>query len=154
MSSLLSNRLELLSKYRGTSPLTLGEELMAQAVQSAIDQLPAEVAQAIETLASQTANHQNVEATEGAGNLVEYTAARLRFVRSRIEELQPAGTVRITVPGYGVFEFTRQDFETDFRNVVESRSYREAGYYHYATIPAKALKYRVAGPPAAKHANN
>jgi hypothetical protein len=145
ISTLLSNRLDLLSKYRGTSPLTLAEELLVKAVQSAVDELPTEIAQAIETLASETINHRNAESVNGACKVVEYTAARLRFVRSRIEELPPDGLLRIRVPSHGVFELTREDFEADFRNVVESRSYQEAGYYHYATVPARALKYRVSG---------
>ena len=143
LSNLLSNRLELLSKYRGTSPPPLAEQLLVKAVQSAIDELPGEIAKAIETLAAETANHRTAESVNGAGELVEYTAARLRFVKSRIEELQPRGILRIRVPSHGTFELTREDFETDFWKVVKSRSYQEAGYYHYATVPVRALKYRV-----------
>jgi hypothetical protein len=143
LSTLLSNRLELLSKYGATSPQPLAEQLLAKAVQSAIDGLPIEIAKAIETLAAETANRRSTEAVSGVGKLVEYTAARLRFVKSRIEELQPGGLLRIRVPGHGTFELKKEDFETDFRNVVGSRSYQEAGYYHYATVPVRALKYRV-----------
>jgi hypothetical protein len=114
-----------------------------QAVQSAIDELPIEIAKAIETLAAETANQRNTESRSGVVKMVEYTAARLRFVRSRIEELQPGGLLRIHVPSQGTFELSRENFETDFRNVLDSRSYQEAGYYHYASVPVRALKYRV-----------
>jgi len=143
ISPALSNRLDLLSKYRGMPLPALAEELLAKACQVAVAELPPEISQAIETLASETASQRTARSANGADTLVEYTAARLRFLKSRIEKLQPGGKLRIRVPGQGIFEFTREDFETDFRNVIESRSYQESGYYHYATVPAKALKYRL-----------
>jgi hypothetical protein len=104
ISAAIGIRLELLSKFRGKPPADLAEELLAKAVQSAIDESPTGVAQAIETLASE-ADRNTRSSVNGAGQLVEYTSPRLRFIRRRIEELQPGGVLRIHVPSHGTFEF-------------------------------------------------
>jgi hypothetical protein len=74
--------------------------------------------------------------------VVEYEATRLLFRAKLIEPLHSSQSFRIITPG-GVFEMTKSEFYSVFSNVVASASYRENGIYHYASLPRKALAYRV-----------
>jgi hypothetical protein len=38
---------------------------------------------------------------------------------------------------------TKAEFYRDFANVVQTRSYRAPGGYHYAALPKRAERYRV-----------
>ena len=67
---------------------------------------------------------------------------RLCFKRNVIEPLAFEDTFQI-VTDTGTFQMTKAEFYTDFANVVGSRSYQEAGIYHYPKLPSKAEKYRV-----------
>ncbi len=71
-----------------------------------------------------------------------YRYYRLGFKADVIEPLGEREVFRIVTPE-GTFQMTKRDFYRDFPNVVQSRSYRENGLYHYPEVPGKALKYRV-----------
>jgi hypothetical protein len=73
---------------------------------------------------------------------VTYEASRLRFVADRIEPLRVGDLFEIITP-HGTFRMTKGQFYSDLANVVASASYRNAGYYHYPTIPARARKYEM-----------
>ncbi len=152
LTPVLEAKLELLSRHKRVSVAAYAEELLRKGVQYQLTELPVEVAQAMETLASE-AMKQSADAN-GTGSheaaVVEYEAARLRFVKSRIDKLPVGGRLRIRVKSHGSFELSKEDLETDFLNVLESRAYNEAGYYHYAAIPSKAMKYRCWGRSASQ----
>lgn len=69
-----------------------------------------------------------------------YNAQRLLFRADIIESLAADERFRIVTPE-GVFEMSKSQFYATFANVVESRSYREGGVYHYPKIPQKALQF-------------
>lgn len=71
----------------------------------------------------------------------EYTASRLSFRRDVIEALREDDAFRVVTP-HGTFEMTRAEFHDTFAKVVASRSYREAGLYHYPTVPRRAERFR------------
>ena len=71
----------------------------------------------------------------------EYFCARLTFRRDVIEALEPDDAFRVVTPR-GTFEMSRAEFEDVFPNVVESRSYRDGGVYHYPTLPEKVQRFR------------
>jgi hypothetical protein len=146
LSPKLLSLLDLLSRHQRISTVAFAERLISNGVRDELNRFPPEVASAMEILAAaQTMS--DFEAGSSKSGVVEYEAPRLRFVKERIDRMGAGGKVRIRVKDQGVFEFSRQDLETDFRNVLESHSYNAAGYYHYATLPQKALKYRVADKP-------
>jgi hypothetical protein len=69
-----------------------------------------------------------------------YEARRLTFRAEVIEALRDDESFRVVTPA-GTFEMTKAAFYRSFPNVVASRSYIDAGLYHYPTIPAKALPF-------------
>lgn len=73
---------------------------------------------------------------------VVYEHSRLCFIREYIEPLGVNERFRV-VTAVGTFEMTRGDFERVFANVVESKSYRLHGMYHYPVVPSKADPFRV-----------
>ena len=135
------DRLDLLGRYRGQSTADVTRDVLDAGLRTIFETLPPNVAAAIETLAPNSAPQE--AGPDGPGRVVEYEAARLRFLRKRIDPMRPNDMVRIKVPGEGIFEMTKQQAFDEFSNVFRSRSYREAGYYHYSTTPQRALKYRV-----------
>ena len=78
---------------------------------------------------------------------VFYRASRLEFRRDVLEPLQPQDRFRVETPA-GVFEFSKADFQSVFANVAATASYRQLGRYHYSTLPAKALPFRLSEAPA------
>jgi len=50
----------------------------------------------------------------------------------------------------GVFEMSKKDFHAVFPGVVESRSYKDNGYYNYTVPPKKAGPFRVGGQKIAE----
>jgi len=71
-----------------------------------------------------------------------YRFSRLCFRRDIIEPIGQSEAFRVITP-VGTFQMTKSDFYRDFQNVVESKSYREDGIYHYPKVPARAERYRV-----------
>jgi hypothetical protein len=71
-----------------------------------------------------------------------YRSSRLAFRAKFIEPLGDTEKFRIETPK-GIYEMTKADFFRTFANVAASDSYRVNGVYHYSTIPAKALAYRI-----------
>lgn len=69
-----------------------------------------------------------------------YHSTRLLFKAAIIEALEPAQRFAVITPE-GTFEMSKADFYRAFPNVVGSRSYREAGVYHYPKVPAVALEF-------------
>ena len=57
-----------------------------------------------------------------------------------IEALKPSDRFQIITPE-GTFEMTKADFYRVFPNVVRTRSYKEAGVYHYPKVPEAALEF-------------
>jgi len=72
-----------------------------------------------------------------------YKFSRLCFKRDLIEALGPNDSFRVETP-IGTFQMTQADFRRVFPNVTQSRSYLEAGLYHYRTLPSQAEQFRVA----------
>lgn len=70
----------------------------------------------------------------------EYEATRLLFRARVIEELNDSEMFHVHTP-QGTFSMTKADFYRVFSNVVETKSYKERGIYHYPTIPSKALQF-------------
>jgi len=135
------DRLDLLARYRGQSTADATRDVLAAGLEAIFETLPPNVAAAIETL---TPNSPPQTAGANTSNgLVEYQAARLRFLKKKIDPMQPNDLLRIKVPGEGIFEMTKQQALNEFSNVFATRSYQRAGYYHYSTTPQRALKYRV-----------
>jgi hypothetical protein len=135
------DRLELLSRYRGISVSELAWELLDQGLHAALSALPPKVLDAIDTLVSGA--DQEPKLTDNSNAVVEYEAARLRFVKKKIDPMHSHDTLRIKVPGAGIFEMTKQQALEDFANVFQTAAYNQSGYYHYSTLPRRALKYRV-----------
>ena len=69
-----------------------------------------------------------------------YEASRLAFRAEVIEPLRDDEFFRVVTPD-GTFAMTKGEFYRVFANVVQSRSYRERGLYHYPTVPAKAMPF-------------
>jgi hypothetical protein len=67
----------------------------------------------------------------------QYEATRLLFKASVIEPLNDSDVFMVKTPE-GTFRMTRADFYQVFDNVVNSRSYKEKGLYHYPKTPEKA----------------
>lgn len=72
----------------------------------------------------------------------EYMAGRLTFRRDVIEQLGDDDWFRIVSP-QGTFQMTKAEFYRAFPRVVQSRSYREAGIYHYPQVPKAAEQFRI-----------
>lgn len=76
--------------------------------------------------------------------MIKYSATRLLFKRAVIEPLSMDEVFQILTP-QGIFQFTRRQFESEFSNVLQSKSYRIGGAYHYTTTTHRALKYLISG---------
>lgn len=76
--------------------------------------------------------------------IITYKHSRLAFVRDIIEPLNDKDSFRIE-SNVGIFQMTKAQFRTFFPNVRASRSYIDAGCYHYPTIPQKARQFLVEG---------
>jgi 8-oxo-dGTP pyrophosphatase MutT (NUDIX family) len=77
------------------------------------------------------------------GAAVSYQANRLLFKAAVIEPLEKSDHFEVITPA-GTFQMSKADFYRAFPNVVQSRSYREAGVYHYPKVPAAALEFLTA----------
>lgn len=74
--------------------------------------------------------------------VAQYRATRLTFRREVIEPLAPDERFRVITPS-GTYEMTKAEFYRAFSNVPRTRSYREAGIYHYPRLPGAAAQFRV-----------
>lgn len=113
----------------GAIPLVADPVFGSKAVQP-VD-LPAKIARVLP-------QNPQVEETVQA----RYSATRLTFKRDVIEQLALHQAFEIETP-MGVFRFTKQEFQVVFRNVAESESYRNRGYYNYRELPQRALRFKV-----------
>jgi hypothetical protein len=112
-------------------------------VSSFLVALPEEQRSAIETL--KAAAMTNAEATPtGIASAVPttYDFSRLCFRHDMIEPIGQSEAFQVITP-VGTFQMSKSDFYRDFPNVVESKSYREDGIYHYPKVPARAERYRI-----------
>jgi len=116
-------------------------ELMASSFLAA---LPEDQRRAIETLKAAAVTNMEVApaAADGTAPAATYRFSRLCFRRDLIEPIGQSEAFRVITP-VGTFQMTKSDFYRDFQNVVESKSYREDGLYHYPKLPARAERYRV-----------
>lgn len=118
-------------------------DLMAS---SYLASLPEEQRNAIETLKAAAMANMQVVVIQSSGDAAPpaatYSFSRLCFRRDVIEPIGQSEAFRVITP-VGIFQMTKSDFYRDFRNVVESKSYREDGIYHYPKLPARAERYRV-----------
>lgn len=73
-----------------------------------------------------------------------YSAPRLRFYADIIEPL-PMGAIFEIISPDATWQMTKADFYRVFPNVVTSKSYTNARYYHYPKPPEKAEQFRVRG---------
>ena len=88
---------------------------------------------------------QDQEKSDGAGDgllVAQYEYSRFCFKADVIEPLGWNDRFRIITPT-GTFEMSKREFYDVFRNVVDSRSYRDAGIYHQAKAPRKAMQFLV-----------
>jgi hypothetical protein len=76
------------------------------------------------------------------GHCISYQAAQLKFIRPIIEKLKPDECFCIKTP-YGIFRFTKKEFEETFPNVVQSKAYKKYEYHYAGTPPKAADKFRV-----------
>ena len=113
-------------------------------VSSFLAALPEEQRRAIETLKAAAMTNAEVSpaTVPGAAPTTTYRFSRLCFRRDVIEPIGQSEAFRVITP-VGTFQMTKSDFYRDFQNVVESKSYREDGIYHYPKVPARAERYRV-----------
>ena len=72
-----------------------------------------------------------------------YSYSRLCFKRDHIESLPTSQDEFQVKTPFGTFQMSKAEFLRDFPNVRDSASYREAGYYTYPVLPARAEQYRV-----------
>ncbi len=79
--------------------------------------------------------------------------SRLTFVRDYIEPLGLDDIFRVETPA-GVFEMSKRDFYAAFPGVVESRSYKDSGYYNYIVPPRQADSFRVDGQQSSRALKN
>jgi hypothetical protein len=73
---------------------------------------------------------------------VSYSAPRLRFYADIIEPLAMSAVIEIVSPD-ATWRMTKADFYRVSPNVVASKSYVQAHYYHYPKPPEKAEQFRV-----------
>lgn len=113
-------------------------------ISSYLASLPKPQREAIETLkTAAVANFQPTRpALKGAQPSATYQFSRLCFRRDIIESIGQSEPFRVVTPN-ATFQMTKSDFYRDFQNVVESKSYREGGIYHYPKVPTRALRYRI-----------
>jgi len=75
---------------------------------------------------------------------ISYSSTRLLFKRDEIEPLDWEDKIRIYASNDNCsYEMTKREFYEVFSNVVKTRSYLEAGIYHYVKTPAKAFQFIV-----------
>lgn len=72
--------------------------------------------------------------------IVEYKFSRLCFKADIIEPLNVDDIFIVHTPE-GSFQMSKADFYEVFSNVVNTKSYKERGIYHYPKTPNKALQY-------------
>ena len=72
--------------------------------------------------------------------IVEYKFSRLCFKADIIEPLNEDDVFIVHTPE-GSFQMSKADFYEVFSNVVNTKSYKERGIYHYPKTPNKALQY-------------
>tara|TARA_B110000967_G_C18418964_1_gene332877 strand:+ start:20 stop:250 length:231 start_codon:yes stop_codon:yes gene_type:complete len=76
--------------------------------------------------------------------MLEYTRARLTFLRDEIELLKNEDYFIVHVTNDQVsYKMTKGDFYNTFNKVVKTKSYLKTGNYNYPKTPSKALKYIV-----------
>lgn len=71
-----------------------------------------------------------------------YCATRLLFRKSEIEAIDWDESFEVRMPT-GIFRMTKREFYSEFPNVIASLSYSQRGAYHYASLPAKAKRFRI-----------
>ena len=73
---------------------------------------------------------------------VSYSSTRLLFKRDEIEPLDWDDQFSVYSSNDGcTYEMTKREFYDVFSNVVKTKSYKEAGIYHYVRTPAKAFQF-------------
>ena len=76
--------------------------------------------------------------------MLEYTRARLTFLRDEIESLKNEDHFIVHVKNdQASYKMTKGDFYNTFNKVVKTKSYLKTGNYNYPKTPSKALKYIV-----------
>ena len=132
--------LDAVSALLQKSPSSVVESMVSCFLTS----LPEEQRRAVEAL--KAAAVANMEAAPtcvaGAVPAATYRFSRLCFRRDVIEPIGQSETFRVVTP-VGTFQMTKSDFYREFENVVESKSYRVDGIYHYPKLPARAERYRI-----------
>lgn len=102
---------------------------------------PAETARSKTAARRATVRRPAAAASRASGPIaLSYRAARLHFKRDLIEPLALVDRFAVETP-VGTFSLTKQEFYDVFPNVIESRSYREHGGYHFPQPPKKALQF-------------
>lgn len=73
---------------------------------------------------------------------IHYSCTRLTFKRDEIEPLQLVDIIKIET-STGTYKMTKEEFYTVFDNVIQSKSYKEKGIYHYPVVPEKAKQFLI-----------
>ena len=80
----------------------------------------------------------------GNSTKVSYSSTRLLFRRDKIESLDWDEKFRVYASNDECsYEMSKREFYDVFSNVVKTKSYKEAGIYHYVKTPAKAFQFIV-----------
>ena len=120
------------------------DRVIGAAVSSYLDTLPLEEREALTALLRAAATKRANQPTPPADAPPStYDFSRLCFRRDVIEALGANESFRVVTP-VGTFQMTKAQFEQAFRNVIESRSYRIDGIYHYPKVPQRAEQFRIA----------
>ncbi len=72
----------------------------------------------------------------------QWSSPKLTFYKHKIEPLGNKQSFRISVDGTGDYEFTKEEFLSQFNDVCMSMSYRSEGQYSYSQVPDKAQRFK------------
>lgn len=74
----------------------------------------------------------------------EWNSSVLTFYKHKIEPLDPKQWFIVTVDGYGKVRMTKEEFSSEFMDVILLEDYWRNGSYSYSVFPEKAKKFILA----------
>ena len=119
------------------------DRVIAAAVTAFVQSLPDEEREAVAALLrAASAKRASQPVRQSDAPPATYEFSRLCFRRDIIESLGPNESFRVVTP-VGTFQMTKVQFHDTFPKVIETRSYRIDGTYHYPKVPQRAEQFRV-----------
>jgi hypothetical protein len=76
-----------------------------------------------------------------AGLAASWESSKLTFYKHKIDPLHPKQTFKVEIPSLGEVEISKEQFLSDFNDVVMSAKYRSDGLFSYPQFPEKAKKF-------------